>query len=313
MEGVEHREEEDARARDARGHVAEHVQLRPPRAPRAVAAGRAARRPTRATARIVRRTSTCQERRRPRCSRPCEASRFFSCATVAVHLREVLRRVRRQRAVELAQRLRRRQRPRALDHLALELAPHVALELLEALARHRVRIRQLGAGLLALQAERAADPLHVHADHAGALALAPEGRDREAGEVAHLAVRAGADRVADALAQRLEVELLAALEALLGQALLDRLALDGAEEEAVEQHVEHVAVLLRLRERRRERLAEVLPRAPAHRVERLEGVEQLGGPHGHALVPELVRELEQPRRHPGRPGAGRACRRRARG
>ena len=31
---------------------------------------------------MVRRTSTCQERRRPRCSRPCDASRFLSCATV---------------------------------------------------------------------------------------------------------------------------------------------------------------------------------------------------------------------------------------
>ena len=166
-----------------------------------------------------------------------------------MHLREVLRGVRREGAVELAQRLRRRQRARALDHLALELAPHVALELLEALARHSVGIGQLRAGLLALQAERAADPLHVHADHAGALALAPERGDGQPGEVAHLAVGAGADRVADALAQRLEVELLGALEALLGQAALDGLALDRPEEEAVEQHVEHAAVLLRLRER----------------------------------------------------------------
>ena len=249
----------------------------------------------------MRRTSTCHERRRPRCSRPWEASRFFSCATDSVHLGEVLGGVRGQRAVELAQRLRGRQRLRALDHLALELAPHVALELLQAVARHRVRIGQLRALLLALQAERAPDALHVHADHAGALALAPERGDREPGEVAHLAVRAGADRLADALAQRLEVELLAALEALLAQALLDRLALHRAEEEAVEQHVEHVPVLLRLGERRGERLAEVLLRGPAHGVERLEGVEQLGGAHRHALGAQLVGELEQPRRHAGRP------------
>src|SRR6185436_8371126 len=99
---------------------------------------------------------------------------------------------------------------------------------------------------LALEPERAPDPLHVHADHAGALALAAERGDRELREVAHLAVRAGADRVADALPERLEVELLAAAEALLRQSLLERLALDRAEEEAVEQHVEHVPVLLGL-------------------------------------------------------------------
>jgi hypothetical protein len=94
------------------------------------------------------------------------------------------------------------------------------------------------------------------------------------------------------------------MEALLGEALLERLAFDGAKEEAVEQHVEHVAVLLRLRQRRRERLAEVLPGRPAHRVEGLEGVQQLRGAHRHALAPELVGELEQPRSNPGR-AAGR--------
>ena len=85
----------------------------------------------------------------------------------------------------------------------------------------------------------------------------PKAAIAEPGEVAHLAVVAGPQRLADALAQRVEVEPLAALEALLGQSPLDRLALDGAEEEAVEQHVEHVAVLLGLGERRGERLAEV--------------------------------------------------------
>jgi hypothetical protein len=69
-----------------------------------------------------------------------------------VDLRQVLRGVRGKRAVELAQRLRGRQRARPLDHLPLELAAHVALELLELLARHGVRIAGLGAARLALQA-----------------------------------------------------------------------------------------------------------------------------------------------------------------
>src|SRR6185295_8838819 len=137
----------------------------------------------------------------------------------------------------------------------------------------RVRIGRFGALLLALQPERAPDPLDVDPDHARALALAPEGGDREPREVAHLAVRAGADRLADALAERVEVELVAAAEAFLRQALLERLALDDPEEESLKQHVEHVPVLLRLRERGRERLAEVLLRGPAHGVECLEGVE----------------------------------------
>ena len=261
-------------------------------------------------ARIVRRTSTCHERRRPRCSRPCEASRRFSWATTRCTWERSWVGFDGQRAVELAQRLGGRQRLRALDHLALELAAHVLLELLEAVARHGVRIGLVGARALALQAERAADALHVHADHAGALALAAEGGDGEPGEVAHLAVRAGADRLADALAQRVEVDALAALEALLVELLLHRLALDDPEEEAVEQHVEHVPVLLRLGERGGERLAEVLARGPAHRVERAEGVEQLGGADRHALATQLVGELEQARRHAGRPDGARACRRR---
>jgi hypothetical protein len=88
--------------------------------------------------------------------------------------------------------------------------------------------------------------------------------------------------LADALAERVEVEVVATAEALLRQVLLERLALDGAEEEAVEQHVEHVPVLLRLGERGGQRLAEVLLRGPAHRVERLERVEQLGRADRHA-------------------------------
>ena len=90
-------------------------------------------------------------------------------------------------------------------------------------------------------------------------------------------------------------------EAAVGQPALDGLALDRAEEVAVEEDVEHAPVLLRLRERRRERRAEVLLGRPRHVLERGEGVEQLGRAHVHALASQLVGELEQPRREAARP------------
>src|SRR5436190_23638859 len=144
------------------------------------------------------------------------------------------------------------------------------LEGTQPLLRHGVGIRERLPCRLRLQIESAPDPLHVDADHARALALAPERGDGEAGQVAHLAVGAGAHGRADALAQIVEVEPVAALEALLGQPLLDGLALDRAEEEAVEDELEDAPVLLRLRERRRERLTEILAHGPRHMLERLE-------------------------------------------
>src|SRR5258708_4312785 len=62
---------------------------------------------------------------------------------------------------------------------------------------------------LRAQAERAPDPLHVHAEHPRALA-ASEGGDREARKVAHRRVRAVAERRGDLLAERVEVDLLGA-------------------------------------------------------------------------------------------------------
>ena len=85
---------------------------------------------------------------------------------------EVLGRAGRQGAVELGQRARGGQRLGALDQVAFELAPQVALEAGQLVAVDRrpllaVLARRLGAGG---EPERAADPLHVDADHAGALA-----------------------------------------------------------------------------------------------------------------------------------------------
>jgi hypothetical protein len=82
-------------------------------------------------------------------------------------------------------------------------------------------------------------------------------------------------RIADPLPQRVEVDAVTSAEALLAQAALDRLALDGAKEEALEQHVEYAAVLLRFGQRGGQRLTEVLTRSPAHGIEGAECVEQL--------------------------------------
>ena len=99
------------------------------------------------------------------------------------------------------------------------------------------------------------------------------------------------DRLADRLAQLVEVEPLAALvAALLADPPLQRLGLGGAEEVAVEEQLEDPPVLLRLGDRRRQRLAEVGGLGPRHAAERLEGVEQLRGPDAHALAAQLLAE-----------------------
>jgi hypothetical protein len=185
----------------------------------------------------------------------------------AVHGREVLQRPGRQRAVELVERARRRQRLGALDLRALELLAQQRLEAADRVAGEalgpRVVGRQVGLRLGA-QAERAPDALHVDADDARALTLAPERRDREAREVAHLALATLAQGAGDLLAQRLEVELGAGRvdPAALGDALAHGGELGRAEEEAVEHEVEYAAVLLGLRECRGEALAEVLGGGP---------------------------------------------------
>ena len=188
----------------------------------------------------------------------------------------------------------------ALDQRALELATQVPLEAVDLLAVERRLVRLLLWARLRLQAERAADPLHVDADDAGALALAAEGCDRQPGEVSHLAVVARGDRLADRLAQLVEVEAVAAARALgLGQPLLEGLGLGCTEEEAVEQQLEDAAVLLRLGDRRGERLAEVGGVRPGHRAERLERVEHLRGADGDALVAKLLAEAGEPWREAG--------------
>src|SRR2546426_982188 len=66
---------------------------------------------------------------------------------------------------------------------------------------------------LRTQPERTTDALHVDADHAGALVLPAEGSDRQPREIAHRRIRAVAQRGRDLLTQRVEIYLVAALDA----------------------------------------------------------------------------------------------------
>src|SRR5262249_885705 len=160
---------------------------------------------------------------------------------------------------------RRRQRLRALDLRALELAPQVRLERADLVAREihaKSALALHQPARLAAQAERAADPLDVDAEHAAALAAAPEPRDppprevaarpapapaarpdpgdRQPRGVARRRLVAVADRLQDLLAQRVVVDPIAARDpvrilaggAVLAHAVLERRALGGAEEVA---------------------------------------------------------------------------------
>ena len=230
----------------------------------------------------------------------------------AVHRREVLQRPGRKLAVELVQRPRGRQRLRALDLRALELAPQVGLERADLLARELDR-RALAlhqSARVRAQPERAADPLHVDAEHAGALAAAAERGDRQPCEVAQRALVAAPDRLQDLLAQRLVVDPLPAGDAVdllaggsaLAHAVLERGALGGAEEVALEHDVEHAPVVRRLGERGGERLAERRRPAPVDLAERGERVVELRRADRHALGAQRLREPDQlPVKRQGRP------------
>ena len=67
--------------------------------------------------------------------------------------------------------------------------------------------------------------------------------------------------------------------ALLAHVALQRLLLGGAEEEAVEDQLEHATVLLRLGQGGGQRLPYGLALRPGDLGQRVERVEQLGGPH----------------------------------
>ena len=219
---------------------------------------------------------------------------------------EVGERTGRERTIELAQRPRGWQAAGALDLGAFELASQVGFETAQRVARKPVASRVLGRQLwlgLGAQPQRAPDALHVDPDHARPVLALPERRDRHARQVAHRALRALAQRGRDLRAQLGELRVAELVQvgvagagagrALFAHALPDGGQLDGAEEEAIEHQRERAPVLLALRERRRERLAEVFLRGPADLAQHVEGVEQLRGADRDAFSAQLLAELQQ--------------------
>ena len=298
MQRVQHRQEEDRRARDRRRDVAEHVQLRPPRAPAAGTSAAAARRRSRAT-----RASSCacpRARRavRPRCSMPCVASRRLSIATARCTCerscsgfdgspRSNSRSGRDGgsacvRSISWRSSSRRRWRSNCAQALLRHACRGPRAARPGSVSPFRPSVRRMRCTSTPITPEPS--PWRPKA------AIASRAMSRiSPSEPSRIALR-------DPLAQRVELHpLLAAVGAGLGQAALDRLALDGAEEEAVEDLVEQVLVVLRLRDRRRQRRAEVLLGRPRDRLERRERVEDLGGADRHALLAQLVGELEHAR------------------
>ena len=314
MQRVQHRQEEDAGAGDARRHVAEHVQLRPPRPPRPVL--QVERHP----ARLERGAHRAAHVHLPRAAPAAVLAALrreppLQLRDHAVHLREVLGGVGRQRAVELAQRLARAAAPACARSSGARARGARGARTPGA----RSRGTPSGSGssaalLLALQPERAPDPLHVHADHAGALALAPEGGDREPGEVAHLAVRAGADRLADALAQRLEVEPLAAAGSAPRSGPARRASRSTARKKKRSNSTSSTCrsscdlASVAASASRKSSCEVQLTASSASKASSSSEV-----PTATPSLAQLVGELEQPRRHAGAARGPAACRRRGRG
>ena len=169
------------------------------------------------------------------------------------------------------------------------------------LSRSRVgrpRRRRRAPGL---QAQRAPDPLDVDADDARALAAAPEGGDREPGEVAHLALAAVGDRLAHRVAKPVEVE-----PARRPRSAASPIPWRSASSSAARKNQRSK---IRSKTRRSscdfasvaaERLAEVGGLGPGHLAERLERVEDLRGPDRDALGAQLLAEGDEPRGEAGR-------------
>ncbi len=226
-----------------------------------------------------------------------------------VHLAQVLGRVGGERAVELAQRARRRQRPGALDQRALELAAHVLLEPRRlsrgtesgsgSSARRGSGARRGGRGCAGCAARPRRSPRSPRPG--GRRPRSRAGRGRASRRRLRRGWRRGCGRAGSSRSSPSPP-----VKRSSRQAALDRLALHGAEEEAVEEHVEHVAVLLRLGQRGGERLAEVLLVGPAHaRRSAWNASSSSEVPTATPSLAQLVGELEQARgeaRRPGLPG-----------
>jgi hypothetical protein len=135
----------------------------------------------------------------------------------------------------------------ALDQRPFELAPQKSFEPAQLLPRGalvaRIILGKLRLGLHA-QAERPADALDIHAQHARALAPA-EGGDGQSGQITQGGLGSITKRGGDLLTQRVQVDLRpgVGVSAGLGDAPTSGLGLGGPEEETVKDQLEHPAVL----------------------------------------------------------------------
>ena len=305
VQGVQDGEEEDARARDRRRHVAQHVDLRPPRADRLVlqddrhAAGlqRGAHRPAHVDVRVA----------------------LAAAALLALRLQAALEL--RDDAVhggEVLQRARTAARGRARSAAAPAAATRCARS---ARARARGAAAPRSGGSRRGAGRRAAGRPCGRSGWGSArrpsarrmrwtsTPMTPEPSPWR--PKAAIASRARSriwpsspSRSAAAICWRSVSRLSSAPAASIPPPSRDALAdggeLGGAEEEAVEDEVEDAPVLLGLGERRGERLAEVLGLGPRHLAQDLERVEQLARPDRDALAAQLLAELEQVRGEAGR-------------
>ncbi len=310
MQRVQHRQEEDAGAGDAGGHVAQHVQLGPPWPRGAGSAAPAARR--RSTAR----RASCAARRPPRsgCDRGARAPGWRGGGAAGPPPGE-----RRQGPGPARWAARGPARAAAWTAAApacARSAPAPARAARAArTARSRSRGTESGSGCWALWLS----PFRpsVRRMRCTSTPITPEpspwrpkaaiaSRARSRSSPSEPSSPCSAARIRSRSASRSSRSpgaLALGLVAVdLLHAALRCLALHRAEEEAVEHQLEHAAVLLRLGQRGRQRLEEVLAAGPAHGVQSGERVEQLGRAHRHALVSQLVGQLQQPRRHAGRTG-----------
>ena len=247
----------------------------------------------------MRRTSTVLALRRPRCSWPSVASRRFICETARwTAARSWVGLVGSARSSSASGREGGRVLG-ALDQVALELAAQVALEAVELLAVDR---RQLGAPSSAggcVPAERPSvrrirctstpttpepSPWRPKA------AIASRARSRISPSLPSMI----AWRICSRSSSRSSRSPPSWRSARSSMPALDRLGLGGAEEVALEEQLEDAPVLLRLGDRRRQRLAEVVAATvQRHLVEGGEGVEDLRGADRDPLAAQLLAEAEQ--------------------
>ncbi len=301
VQRVKHGEEEDRGRGDARGDVAQDVDLRAARAARAVlqddghAAGlqRRAHRATHVDVGVAAVTARLH---------PLRGQPPAQLRDDAVHGREVGERTGGQRSVEVAERSRGRKVAGALDLRALELRAQQRLEAPQRLARESLATGSSSPGSSGWGSARRPSARRIRCT---STPITPEPSWRRA--KAAIAIRARS-RIAPSEPSRIAAAICARSASSSSSESSSRsIAPDGrssrmssrtrrdlhrAEEEAVEDELEHAPVLLALGERRGERLAEVALGAPVDLAQYVERVDHLRGADRDPFAAQLLAELE---------------------